>query len=115
EGRQRQGTAIGARRPPVTAKPTRVDSGKDANRTFPAGTAVVSTRQAQGGLVQTLLERTPVFTKGFLEEQRQRAQEDEPDQFYDLTAWSLPLAMNVEAWSTSAPVAGAKPLAAPEK
>ncbi len=110
---QRQEIVIGTLTAPVTVKATRVDSGKDESRTFPAGTAVVSTRQAAGGLVQTLLERTPVFTKGFLEEQRQRTQEDEPDQFYDLTAWSLPLAMNVEAWSTSAPVAGAKPIAAP--
>lgn len=113
---QRQGIEIGALSAPVTVKATRIDSAKDESRTFPAGTAVVSTRQAQGGLVQTLLERTPVFTKGFLEEQRQRAQEDEPDQFYDMTAWSLPLAMNVEAWSASAPVApvaGIKPLAPP--
>jgi len=110
---QRQGIEIGTLSAPVTVKATRIDSGKDDTRTFPAGTAVVSTRQPSGGLVQTLLERTPVFTKGFLEEQRQRTQEDEPDQFYDLTAWSLPLAMNVEAWSTSAPVAGAKPIAAP--
>src|ERR1043165_4865032 len=110
---QRQGVEIGALSAPVTVKAARVDSGKDDTHTFPAGTAVISTRQANGGLVQTLLERTPVFTKGFLEEQRQRTQEDEPDQFYDLTAWSLPLAMNVEAWSTSAPVAGAKPLALP--
>jgi Zinc carboxypeptidase len=111
EALQRQGIDVGTLSAPVTVKATRVDSGKDDSRTFPAGTAAVSTRQAQGGLVQTLLERTPVFTKGFLEEQRQRAQEDEPDQFYDLTAWSLPLAMNVEAWSTGAPVAGVKPLA----
>jgi hypothetical protein len=110
---RRQGVEIGALSAPVTMKATRVDSAKDETRTFPAGTAVVTTRQAHGGLVQTLLERTPVFTKGFLEEQRQRTQEDEPDQFYDLTAWSLPLAMNVEAWSASAPVAGAKPLTMP--
>ena len=83
---QRQGIDIGTLSAPATVKATRVDSGKDDSHTFPAGTAVVSTRQALGGLVQTLLERTPVFTKGFLEEQRQRAQEDEPDQFYDLTA-----------------------------
>jgi hypothetical protein len=108
---QRQGIDIGTLSAPVTVKATRVDSGKDDSHTFPAGTAAVSTRQALGGLVQTLLERTPVFTKGFLEEQRQRAQEDEPDQFYDLTAWSLPLAMNVEAWSTGAAVAGVKPFA----
>jgi hypothetical protein len=113
---QRQGIEIGTLSAPVTVRASRVDGvGSTAaeSRAFPAGTAVVSTRQAHGGLVQTLLERTPGFTKGFLEEQRQRAQEDEPDQFYDLTAWSLPLAMNVETWSTSLPVGNVKPLAAP--
>jgi hypothetical protein len=114
---QRQGIDIGTLGAPVTVKATRVDAAgtKEESRTFAAGTAVISTRQANGGLVQTLMERTPVFTKGFLEEQRQRAQEDEPDQFYDLTAWSLPLAMNVESWSTTAPVGGVKPLPAPSQ
>jgi hypothetical protein len=112
---QRQGIEIGTLSAPVTVKAVRIDGVGTAaeSRTFAPGAAVVTTRQSQGGLVQTLLERTPVFTRGFLEEQRQRAEEDEPDQFYDLTAWSLPLAMNVEAWSTSMPVAGVKPFARP--
>src|SRR5437763_8065162 len=54
---QRQGVDIGTLSAPVTVKATRVDSGKEDGRTFPAGTAVVSTRQALGGLVQTALER----------------------------------------------------------
>jgi len=106
---RRQGLEVGALGEGLTLRATRIDNGAAESRSFPAGTVVVSTRQPQGGLVQTLLERTPTFTKGFLEEQRQRAQEDEPDQFYDLTAWSLPLAMNVEAWSTATPVGGVKP------
>src|SRR5437660_1450490 len=63
EALQRQGIDIGTLSAPVTVKATRVDSGKDDSHTFPAGTAIVSTRQPLGGLVQTLLERTPVFTK----------------------------------------------------
>lgn len=106
---QRQGVEIGALTDSVTLRATRIDGTAAESRAFPAGTVVVTTRQPQGGLVQTLLERSPQFTKGFLEEQRERAQEDEPDQFYDLTAWSLPLAMNVEGWSTTAAVGGVKP------
>jgi len=45
-----------------------------------------------------------VFSKGFLEEQREKAVADEADDFYDLTTWSLPLAMNVEAYATSQPI-----------
>src|SRR5207253_1677395 len=85
---------------------TRVDSDAAESRTFPAGTAVISTRQPLGGLVQTLLEKSPTFSKGFLEEQRQKTQADESDDFYDLTSWSLPLAMNVEAFVTTADVDG---------
>ena len=80
---------------------------------FPAGTAVISTHQALGGLVQTLLEKSPTFSKGFLEEQRQKTQADESDDFYDLTSWSLPLAMNVETWVTTAPLSDAQPYQSP--
>ncbi|HKR66051.1 MAG TPA: hypothetical protein VJZ00_20130, partial [Thermoanaerobaculia bacterium] len=87
-------------------KASRVDTGASESHAFPAGTAVVSTRQPLGGLMNTLLEKAPAFSKGFVEEQRAKAEADEPDEFYDLTTWSLPLAMNVEAWVTTAPVAG---------
>src|SRR5207245_10842927 len=70
----------------------------------PAGTSVISTKQPLGGLVQTLLERTPTFTKGFVEAQRQKTEADEPNDFYDLTSWSLPLAMDVEAFVVSSPI-----------
>ncbi len=67
---------------------------------------MITTRQPLGGLVNTLLEKAPAFSKGFVEEQRARAEADEPDEFYDLTTWSLPLAMNVEGWVTTAPITG---------
>ena len=41
-------------------------------------------------LANTLLEKAPAFGKGFVEEQRAKAEADEPDDFYDLTTWSLP-------------------------
>ncbi|HET7436980.1 MAG TPA: M14 metallopeptidase family protein [Thermoanaerobaculia bacterium] len=93
---------------PATVRATRVDRDAAESRTFAAGTAVVSTKQPLGGLAETLLEKTPQFTKGYLEEQRARTAADEPDQFYDLTTWSLPLAMNVGAWVTQTPVSGTK-------
>src|ERR1043166_946772 len=46
---QRQGVEIGSLSAPITVKAARVDSAKDESRTFPAGTAVVSTRQGKGG------------------------------------------------------------------
>ncbi len=103
---QRQHIAMSQLSGPLTMKATRVDTEAADTHTFPAGSVVVNTRQPLGGLAQTLLERTPVFTKGYVEEQQKRAHADEPDEFYDLTSWSLPLAMNVETWVTAAPVEG---------
>ena len=103
---ERQSIRIGMLGAPATLRVTRVDGEIAENRTLPAGTAVISTRQPLGGLVQTLLEKSPTFSKGFLEEQREKALADESDNFYDLTTWSLPLAMNVEAFSTAAPFTG---------
>ena len=45
-----------------------------------------------------------MFSKGFVEEQRAKTAADEPDDFYDLTTWSLPLAMNVEAYVANGPL-----------
>jgi len=101
---QRQAIQIGTLSAPLTVRATRIDGDGAESQTFPAGTAVISTRQPLGGLVQTLFEKTPTFTKGFLEQQREKTEADEPNDFYDLTSWSLPLAMDVEAYAVSTPV-----------
>ncbi|MGZ7080033.1 MAG: M14 family zinc carboxypeptidase, partial [Thermoanaerobaculia bacterium] len=100
----RQSVQIGMLNAPATLRATRIESDTPENRTFPAGTAVISTKQPLGRLVQALLEKSPTFTKGFLERQRERTDADEPDEFYDLTSWSLPLAMNVETYVAPSPV-----------
>ncbi|HEY8131888.1 MAG TPA: M14 metallopeptidase family protein, partial [Thermoanaerobaculia bacterium] len=101
---QRQAIQIGTLSAPVTVRATRIESDSSESQVFPAGTAVISTKQPLGGLVQTLLEKSPTFTKGFVEAQRQKTEADEPNDFYDLTSWSLPLAMDVEGFVTTAPV-----------
>ena len=110
---QRQAIQIGMLTSPVTLKASRVDNDASESQTFPAGTAVISTKQPLGGLIQTLLERTPTFTKGFVEAQRQKTEADEPNDFYDLTSWSLPLAMDVEAFAVNAPVGDIRPFENP--
>jgi len=112
---EKQGIRVDALTAATTIRATRIDSDVAESRTFPAGTAVVSTRQARGALANTLLEKAPVFSKGFVEEQRAKAEADEPDDFYDLTTWSLPLAMNVEGYvvvqtSLQSPVTGTREL-----
>ncbi|HEX2120676.1 MAG TPA: M14 family metallopeptidase [Thermoanaerobaculia bacterium] len=113
---QKQGIRVDMLSAPATIRASRIDRDAAESRSFPAGTAIVTTRQALGGLANTLLEKTPVINQSFIDEQREKAEADEPDDFYDLTTWSLPLAMNVEAWATTSPVEGAvayqKPAAA---
>ncbi|HVT44242.1 MAG TPA: M14 family zinc carboxypeptidase [Thermoanaerobaculia bacterium] len=65
---------------------------------FPVGTFVVSTRQPLGGLANALLEKSPSIPETFVTEQRRRVDADEEEDFYDVTTWSLPIAMNVDAW-----------------
>lgn len=112
---EQQGVRVDMLSAPATVRATKLDSETAESRTFPAGTVVVTTRQPLGGLANTLLEKSPTFSKGFVEEQREKAQADEPDDFYDLTTWSLPLAMNVEAYVTTAAVEGLTPYRRPER
>lgn len=103
---QRQGITLGQLTSPLTTRATAVGGAAAESRTFPAGTLVVSTRQPLGRLAETLLEKSPTFDAGFLEEQRSKTEADEPDDFYDLTSWSLPLAMNVPSWVVNTPFSG---------
>jgi hypothetical protein len=103
---QKQGIRVDMLSAPATIRATPIDREVAESRAFPAGTAVISTKQPYGGLANTLLEKAAAFSKGYVEEQRAKAEADEPDDFYDLTTWSLPLAMNVEGFVTTAPVAG---------
>ncbi|GLC27118.1 M14 family metallopeptidase [Roseisolibacter agri] len=89
-----------------------------AARRFGAGTYVVDLAQPQGRLARAILEPAPVLDPEFQRLQEQRFARNqrrgsagfkEQYEFYDITAWSLPVAFGVEAWWTedAAPVTGA--------
>ncbi|MDX1997692.1 MAG: M14 family zinc carboxypeptidase [Thermoanaerobaculia bacterium] len=67
-------------------------------RSFPRGTLVVSAAQPLGNLVRALLETAPELGAGFLARQREKLERNESTEFYDVTAWSLPLAFGVDGW-----------------
>ncbi|HYE14865.1 MAG TPA: hypothetical protein VD968_10530, partial [Pyrinomonadaceae bacterium] len=95
-------------------------SGKDspaAARDFAAGAYVIDLAQPQGRLAKALLEVHTPLDQAFEREQlarfarnerRGRSAAKEEYGFYDVTAWSLPLAFGVEAYWTedAAPVEG---------
>jgi len=78
--------------------------------TFPAGSFVVSLAQPASTLAHTLI--APHFDMGeeYLAEQKRREAARLGAEFYDMTAWSLPLLFGVEAWAAAEPVAGERVL-----
>ncbi|HSL21972.1 MAG TPA: M14 family metallopeptidase [Vicinamibacterales bacterium] len=77
---------------------------KLASRTLPAGTYLVSAAQPTGRLIRNLLEQQVPQDEAFIKEQDRRRRERIGDQIYDLTAWSLPLAFDVESVTSDRPV-----------
>ena len=97
--------------------------GEVATRRFDAGAYVVDLAQPQGKVAKAILEPTheldPAFAQAqiakFQRNQRRGRRADAEDyEFYDITAWSLPVAFGVDAYWTddTSPVAG-DPLALP--
>jgi hypothetical protein len=101
----RQGVLVQSLTTPARIRVTPAAGGPAEVRGFPAATAVVTTRQPYGALVRTLMEKSPVIDEQFLAEQREKIDADEQDDFYDVTAWSLPVAQNLDAFLAVEPVA----------
>jgi hypothetical protein len=74
------------------------EGGDEVSRRFPAGSFVVTSGQPLGPLVEALLERRTQLSDRFIERQKERQTRNLDSEFYDITAWSLPLAFNLEVW-----------------
>ena len=87
--------------------------GKSAAKEFPAGAYVIDLNQPQKRLAKAHLEPNPDLDAGFIRneierrernERRGRNVQKESYEFYDTTAWSLPMALGVEAyWAEDTP------------
>ncbi len=100
----RHGVSVQRLERDLQASARRLDTGQattaDSNEahTFPAGTYAVSTDQPLGELVEALLQREATLSADFIERQQERRDQHLDLEFYDITAWSLPLAYGVETW-----------------
>ena len=65
-------------------------------RALAAGAYLVSNAQPAGRLVRNLLDLETEQSSEFIARQEIRRQRRQPDQIYDITAWSLPLVYDVE-------------------
>ncbi|MCP4202184.1 MAG: hypothetical protein GY769_09635 [bacterium] len=104
------GVEIGVLEEETALRARRLSAGETESKVFPAGTFAVPTRQPLGNLVRTLIDLDASMPQSFLEEQRRRVEQNRSAEFYDITAWSLPLAYNLETWVSAGTVAGLKPL-----
>lgn len=90
-------------------------------RTFSAGALVIDLAQPEGRMARALLEPDAELDQEFYERQLARFERNrrrgasavsERYEFYDITAWSLPLTLGLEAfWTEDAPDVAGTPLA----
>ncbi len=85
-------------------------SGPAKAMTFPKGSFIVSMSQPASTLATMLLQPHFDMEKSFLDRQRARQKRGDRGQFYDLTAWSLPLLFGVECFETRTASMGARTL-----
>jgi hypothetical protein len=71
-----------------------------------AGWYVVDLAQPQGNLARAILEPDAALDSVFIRRELESRRTALPDRFYDVTAWSLPYAYRVKAWTTRTLPAG---------
>lgn len=85
----RQGIEVHQLREASTLRVQQYFSSKWMDRRLPAGTLYVPTSQPEGRLARALLEPVTIARDTF---------------FYDVSAWSLPIASGLKAWITQSPI-----------
>ncbi|MBI4550947.1 MAG: peptidase M14 [Candidatus Latescibacteria bacterium] len=70
--------------------------GKLTARTFPKGTYLIRMNQPQKRLIQAIFEKEAKIDDRFIAEEKERQKRKLPDRFYDITAWSIPFAYDVD-------------------
>ncbi|HEY2805859.1 MAG TPA: M14 family zinc carboxypeptidase [Gemmatimonadales bacterium] len=85
--------------------------GSTSTAQLPAGSYLVDLAQPQGTLARALLEPDAELDSTFIKEELERRRTGEPDRFYDITGWTLPLAYRVRAWATRVPPQGGERVA----
>ncbi|HEY6092654.1 MAG TPA: M14 family metallopeptidase [Gemmatimonadales bacterium] len=115
----RNGIEVTRLRQPLTSRAAHSylsRGGAGATRTFPAGSYVIDLNQPQRRVAKGMLEPDAQFQQSFITReqakyQRNRRRGEDADKedygFYDITAWSLPMSFNLDAyWTEDAGPAG---------
>jgi hypothetical protein len=78
----------------------------------PARVYVIDLAQPQGRLARALMEPEANLDSAFITEEVERRRTGLSNRFYDITAWSLPLAYGVRAWTSRVAPTGTRAVAA---
>jgi len=81
------------------------EPGKSGARGVPEGSYLISAAQPTGRLIRNLLEANIDQDEAFVKKQDERRKKRQGDQIYDVTAWSLPIAFDVECLPSTMPLA----------
>jgi hypothetical protein len=104
---QRNAVEVGA----IDALPADAQAFPHSSGSRPTRFYTVDLAQPQGRLARALLEPEANLDSAFITEENERRRTGMPNRFYDITAWSLPMAFGVRAWTSRVAPAGARPLA----
>lgn len=91
-----------------------ISSFSACGQSYDAGSYVINTGQPAKRLIRTLMDPDVPLEGDFLAEQERRRAKNLADEIYDVTAWSMPLMMNVRADSCNRTVSGPLVAAGPE-
>ncbi|MDF1545669.1 MAG: M14 family metallopeptidase [bacterium] len=81
---------------------TNIYGEKVSSKEFPSGSFIVRTSQPHGALAKAILEFDPRLKLQFLKEERRELEKFDESRMYEVSTWSLPLAYDLDAYSTKA-------------
>jgi hypothetical protein len=102
---ERHGAEVGRLGGPRTLPVRPLAGGGERARSFPGGTWAVNSSQPLGALIRALMELDSPLPEEFLRRQRRLLEESRQPEFSDITAWSIPLAFNLETWAVEGTIA----------
>ena len=79
-------------------------SEKTADHAIPVGSYVIPLNQPAARMALTLLERHQAMEADYIKRQEERVRRGLPDEIYDSTSWSLPLAFDVSCLAVAAAI-----------